>query len=90
MAGNKQSGKTLVETMIKKYGSYEAFRQSMRERAYKGGKNGNKAANPNYAGGFAGKRECFCDLIQGPHTLPQCSGKRGGAISRRGKKVSNG
>ena len=87
MAGNKKSGKTLVETMIEKYGSYEAYKQSMRERAYKGGKNGNKAANPNYGGGFAGKRECFCDLVPGRHIIANCAGKRGGTISRRGKKV---
>ena len=37
MANNKKGGATLVETMIEKYGSYEAFRESMRERASKGG-----------------------------------------------------
>lgn len=51
MAGNKQSGRKLVATMIEKYGSYEAYRQSMRERAAKGGSvRGTK-------GGFAADKE---------------------------------
>ena len=33
----KQGGKKLVATMTEKYGSYEAYRQSMRELASKGG-----------------------------------------------------
>lgn len=85
----KQGGSTLVETMVKKYGSHEAYRQAMRERATKGGKNGNKKLNPNYSGGFAGKTECYCDVIAGPHTKPQCSGKIGGGISKRVRKAKN-
>lgn len=50
MANNKQGGAKLVETMIKKHGSYEAYKQSMRERASRGGKNGN-------TGGFAFNRD---------------------------------
>lgn len=51
MAGNKQSGRKLVATMIEKYGSYEAYRQAMRERASKGGSvKGTK-------GGFAADNE---------------------------------
>ena len=88
MAGNKQSGKTLVETMIKKYGSYEAFRQSMRERAYKGGKNGNKEANPNYGGGFASK-SVGDDGLTG-YERARVAGAIGGRKSRRRKKVNNG
>ena len=37
MANNKKGGATLVATMIEKYGSYEAYKQSMRERASRGG-----------------------------------------------------
>ena len=89
MAGNKHSGRTLVETMTKKYGSYEAFRESRRERASKGGRNGNKQLNPNYNGGFAGKTECYCDVIAGRHTKPQCSGKIGGSRKRVSKHKDN-
>lgn len=76
MAGNKQSGRTLVETMTKKYGSYEAFRESMRERASKGGRNGSKKINPNYSGGFAGDNE-----------LAKRAGSLGGSRSMRGHKL---
>jgi general stress protein YciG len=37
-------------------------------------------------GGFAKKAFCNCELIDVPHTKPQCAGKKGGAISRRKKK----
>ena len=33
----KQGGATLVATMVKKYGSYEAYKQSMRELGSRGG-----------------------------------------------------
>jgi hypothetical protein len=85
----KQGGATLVATMIEKYGSYEAFRESMRERASKGGKNGNKKLNPNYAGGFAGKRGCLCDIIAGRHIIAECAGKKGGSRKRGSKHKDN-
>lgn len=47
----------------------------------KGGKNGN-------TGGFAVKIPCHCPTIPGYHYVRQCAGKRGGSISRRGKKVT--
>ena len=51
MAGNKQAGQKTVATMVEKYGSYEAYRQAMRERASKGGSvKGTK-------GGFAADKE---------------------------------
>lgn len=86
MAANKQSGQTLVATMIEKHGSYEAYRQAMRERASKGGKNGNKKLNPKYSGGFAAEVPCSCSIIQGQHIKAQCLGAKGGARSKRRKK----
>lgn len=86
MAANKQSGQALVATMIKKHGSYEAYKQSMRERASRGGKNGNKRLNPDYSGGFAAKVPCSCSIIQGQHIKAQCLGAKGGTISKRRKK----
>ena len=76
MANNKNGGTKLVETMIEKYGSYEAYKQAMRERASKGGKNGNKRTNPNYSGGFAGDNE-----------LAKRAGSLGGSRSMRGHKL---
>ena len=76
MANNKKSSATLVETMIEKYGSYEAYKQSMRERAKKGGKNGNKTLNPNYSGGFAGD-----------NVRARIAGGMGGRYSRKGHKL---
>ena len=75
MAGNTKTGQALVATMIEKYGSYEAYRQAMRERASKGGRNGNKKLNPDYSGGFAGDKE-----------LAKRAGAIGGARSKRRKK----
>ena len=37
-------------------------------------------------GGFAKRAFCNCEIIDIPHTKPQCAGKKGGAISRRKKK----
>lgn len=33
--------------------------------------------------GFAQDIECDCDLIDGPHFVKKCAGKRGGRISKR-------
>lgn len=77
MAGNKQAGQKTVATMIEKYGSYEAYRQAMRERASKGGKNGN-------TGGFASEL-VGSDGLTG-YERARVVGAKGGAISRRVKK----
>jgi general stress protein YciG len=50
MAGNAKSGASLRETMIKKYGSEEAWKQAMRNFGRKGGANG-------HTGGFYINRE---------------------------------
>lgn len=34
-------------------------------------------------GGFAQDIECDCDLIDGPHFVKKCAGKKGGRISKR-------
>ncbi len=45
-----------------------------------GGKNSN-------TGGFAARTECHCDALPHRHHKAQCAGKKGGAISRKHKKV---
>lgn len=40
MTNNKSGGQKAKQTLIKKYGSYEAYLEKMRENARKGGKNG--------------------------------------------------
>lgn len=77
MAANKQSGRTLVATMIEKHGSYEAYRQAMRERASRGGKNGN-------TGGFA-SNVVGSDGLTGVERA-RAAGVKGGARSKRRKK----
>ena len=51
----------------------------------------NLASNPNFyaeigrKGGsatFAQDIECDCDLIDGPHFVKKCAGKKGGRISK--------
>lgn len=76
MSGTKAGATKLRATMIKKYGSEEAWREHMRNNGSKGGRNGNKKLNPNYQGGFAH-----------PDANPKAAGARGGRISRRTKKV---
>lgn len=77
MAGNNQSGQKLVATMIEKYGSYEAYKQSMRERGSNGGKNGN-------TGGFAS--ELIGDDGLTGRERARVVGVIGGAKSKRRKK----
>mgnify|MGYP000864805202 CR=1 FL=1 len=49
----------------------------------------NLASNPNFyaeigrKGGFAQDIECDCELIDGPHFVKKCAGKKGGRISKR-------
>nr|DAS43304.1 MAG TPA: hypothetical protein [Caudoviricetes sp.] len=33
--------------------------------------------------GFAQDIECDCNLIEGPHFVKKCAGKKGGRISKR-------
>ena len=73
----KQGGATLVATMVKKYGSYEAYKQSMRERASRGGKIGN-------TGGFA-SNVIGNDGLTG-YERARVAGRKSGEISRRGYK----
>lgn len=67
------------DTMTQKYGSYTDF---MRKAGRLGGLK-------STGGGFATKTNCNCNLIDGPHTAPQCAGKKGGTISKRGKSYEN-
>ena len=73
----KQGGKKLVATMTEKYGSYEAYKQSMRERASKGGKIGN-------TGGFA-SNVIGNDGLTG-YERARVAGAIGGARSKRVSK----
>jgi hypothetical protein len=75
MAGTIEGGKQASETNRKRHG--ENFYKVI---GAKGGKNGN-------TGGFATKVVCNCDLIDIEHFKRQCAGKKGGAISRRGKRI---
>lgn len=50
MSNTKEGGKTLVATMIAKYGSRAAWLAHMKELGHRGGKNG-------HTGGFYGNRE---------------------------------
>lgn len=70
-----------LKTMVKKMGSREAVKEWQQVIGAKGGRKG-------HTGGFAKKAECNCKLIDVPHTKPQCAGKVGGRIGKRGK--SNG
>lgn len=47
---------------------------------------GSRGGIRGHTGGFYDKKECNCDLIDGPHTKPMCAGKRGGTKSRRTSK----
>lgn len=77
--GTKEGGSTLTDTMIKKYGSREAWGAAMREVGRKGG----MASHPEK--GFGSNIECDCGWSGTAHLKRQCSGAKGGAISRRGK-----
>ena len=37
-------------------------------------------------GGFAKRAFCNCEIIDIPHTKPQCAGKVGGRFTKKGKK----
>ena len=73
----KQGGATLVATMVKKYGSYEAYKQSMRELGSRGGKIGN-------TGGFA-SNVIGNDGLTG-YERARVAGRKSGEISRKGLK----
>ena len=72
MAQTKAGGKTTIETMIKKYGSREAWCEHMRSLGAKGGK---KGARDGAIKGFAANIE-----------RARIAGAKGGTISRRGKR----
>lgn len=68
-----------LKTMVKKMGSREAVKEWQQVIGAIGGRKSRH-------GGFAKKAFCNCELIDVPHTKPQCAGKKGGAISKRKKK----
>lgn len=74
MSGTITGGKNAAKTNKKRHG-----KDFYKRIGAIGGKNGK-------TGGFAKKAFCNCDLIDVPHSKPQCAGKKGGAISRRKKK----
>lgn len=78
MENNKAGGIKFVQTMIEKYGSYEAFRQSMRERASRGGSV--KGTNGGFASSKVGN-----DGLTG-YERARVAGAIGGARSKRRKK----
>lgn len=77
MVGTKQGGIKLRETMIKKYGSYEAWRKALAEGGRRGGRNGT-------TGGFASDVR-GADGLTGIERA-RIAGKKGGTISRRGRR----
>lgn len=77
MSGTAKGGVKLRETMIKKYGSEEAWKEIMRQKASKGGKNSNN-------GGFASKKR-DSDGLSGADRA-SIYGAVGGRISRRTSK----
>lgn len=75
MAGTVSGGRLAAKTNKEKYG--DDFYKRMGSR---GGANGK---GPSYMGGFAARKKCECDLIKGVHIKSQCSGLKGGRISKR-------
>lgn len=73
MAANKQSGQKMRQTMIAKFGSEEAWKQWLRERAAIGG-------SRTHSDGAAPKG--FATFSK---SKLQAAGHKGGSISRRGK-----
>lgn len=76
MSGTITGGKNAAKTNKERHGS-----DFYKRIGAIGGRNG-------HTGGFAKKAFCNCELIDVPHTKPQCAGKVGGRIGKRGK--SNG
>jgi general stress protein YciG len=70
MAGTKQGGLKAAQKNLANNPNFYA------EIGAKGGRNGK-------TGGFAQDIECDCDLIDGPHFVKKCAGKKGGRISKR-------
>jgi hypothetical protein len=70
MAGTKQGAAKMKATMIAKLGSYEAYKEDLRIKSVKGGKNGHTGG---FAAGYDGRERA------------RIYGAVGGRISRRGK-----
>lgn len=90
MSGTVSGGKKVVETRVQKYmdqGYSEIEARKMVSDDYRrigaiGGKKGT-------TGGFAAKIPCDCQIIRGEHIKAQCSGFKGGSISKRIGKAKN-
>lgn len=77
MSNTKAGGQHLRETMVKRYGSYEAWV----EYTHKMGSNGGKKSR---GGGFADKRPWYIRWFS-KNPLAVEGGKLGGTKSKRGK-----
>lgn len=82
MSQTKEGGRKMVQTMTDKYGSYEGFQAHMRTQASKGGKRTMESgAKPK---GYAISKTYSLD---DPRHPVNC-GRKGGTISKRGKRVN--
>lgn len=75
MAGNTIGGKKAAAKNLAGNPNFYA------EIGRKGG-SATFASHGSYKG-FAQDIECDCDLIDGPHFVKKCAGKKGGRISKR-------
>lgn len=75
MAGNTIGGKKAAAKNLASNPNFYA------EIGRKGG-SATFASHGSYKG-FAQDIECDCDLIDGPHFVKKCAGKKGGRISKR-------
>ena len=75
MAGNRQGGLKAAQKNLAGNPNFYA------EIGRKGG-SATFASHGSYKG-FAQDIECDCDLIDGPHFVKKCAGKKGGRISKR-------
>lgn len=72
MSGTKQGGLKAAKSNMDRHGA-DFYK---RIGAIGGSVRGTK--------GFALRQPCHCDVLEGEHTLANCRGKIGGAVSRRG------
>ena len=75
MAGNRTGGLKAAQKNLASNPNFYA------EIGRKGGQ-ASFATHGSYKG-FAQDIECDCDLIDGPHFVKKCAGKKGGRISKR-------
>ena len=75
MAGNREGGLKAAQKNLANNPNFYA------EIGRKGG-SATFASHGSHKG-FAQDIECDCDLIDGPHFVKKCAGKRGGRISKR-------